>query len=314
MPATVTLAHLTDVHLAPITGFTPRYWDIKRALGYANWVRGRRRVHQRWALDAIVTDMRSQHPDHIFVTGDLANLGLPGEYQAAARWLQQVGDPERVSVIPGNHDIYTILRHGPSCLEVWQPYMRSDPFGARVLSDDWEFPFVRRIGPVALIALNSAVATPPFVAAGQLGDRQRERLVSVLRHPLITDLIRLVLIHHPPVPGQAPRRRALRDAGEVERILIQHGADLVVHGHNHTESLVWLPSQERPIPIVGGASASAAHRHKDEPMARYHLLRLTRTDQGREIEVIVRGLDGDGRGVRELSRRVLIPDEVYPAT
>ena len=37
-----TIAHLSDVHLHPIAGFTPRHWSLKRALGYANFVRTRR--------------------------------------------------------------------------------------------------------------------------------------------------------------------------------------------------------------------------------------------------------------------------------
>jgi hypothetical protein len=28
------IAHLTDVHLGPIAGFTPRHWNLKRLLGY----------------------------------------------------------------------------------------------------------------------------------------------------------------------------------------------------------------------------------------------------------------------------------------
>ena len=34
MTASFTLAHLSDVHLAPVTGFSPRYWNAKRALGF----------------------------------------------------------------------------------------------------------------------------------------------------------------------------------------------------------------------------------------------------------------------------------------
>jgi hypothetical protein len=29
----LTIAHLTDVHLGPVEGFTPRYWNLKRGLG-----------------------------------------------------------------------------------------------------------------------------------------------------------------------------------------------------------------------------------------------------------------------------------------
>ena len=109
MTNAITVAHLTDVHLGPIAGFTPRYWNLKRALGYANWARNRRSAYLRTVLDSIVADLAAQAPDHVAVTGDLTNIGLPQEHINALAWLESVGAPQRVSVIPGNHDIYSQL-------------------------------------------------------------------------------------------------------------------------------------------------------------------------------------------------------------
>ena len=64
-----------------------------------NWLRGRRHAHQRPALDLIVADMLAHRPDHIAVTGDLVNLGLPAEYEAAREWLSDLGSPDNVTVI-----------------------------------------------------------------------------------------------------------------------------------------------------------------------------------------------------------------------
>ncbi len=132
MTQTTTLAHISDVHLAPLAGFHPRYWNLKRGLGYLNWHRGRVSVHLRDVADAIAADAVAQKPDHIAVTGDLANIGLPSEYEAALSWLKALGDPGQVSVVPGNHDIYTARLHGASCLERWAPYMASDAWGAKL--------------------------------------------------------------------------------------------------------------------------------------------------------------------------------------
>ena len=74
MTETTTLAHISDVHLGPISGFHPRYWNMKRGLGYLNWHRGRVRVHLKDVADAIAADAVAQKPDHIAVTGDLANI------------------------------------------------------------------------------------------------------------------------------------------------------------------------------------------------------------------------------------------------
>ncbi len=308
MVSTVTLAHLSDVHLAPLQGFTMPYWNLKRALGFLNWQRGRVRVHQRAVADQIAADVCAQVPDHIAVSGDLANLGLPAEYQAARLWLEALGSPDRVSVVPGNHDIYTGRMHGASCLADWAPYMASDAWGADIVGHQRGFPYVRRIGPVALIGVNSAVPMPPFVAAGRLGAEQIAALASVLDGVRDEGLARVVMIHHPPLPGQAPKRRALEDAPALKAVLEQHGAELVLHGHNHTETVVWLPSAQGDIPICGIASASAGVAHHDEPLARYALYQFEHSINGSKtltLHRVTRGLAAAGGEIVELSRSVL---------
>ena len=310
MVSTVTLAHLSDVHLAPLEGFTMPYWNLKRALGFLNWQRGRVRVHQRGVADKIAADVRAQAPDHIAVSGDLANLGLPAEYRAARLWLETLGSPDRVSVVPGNHDVYTGRMHGASCLADWAHFMASDAWGSDLLGHHRGFPYVRHIGPVALIGVNSAVPTPPFVAAGRLGAHQIAALANVLDRVRGEGLARVVMIHHPPLPGQAPKRRALEDAPALKAVLGQHGAELVLHGHNHTETVVWLPSAQGDIPICGIASASAGVAHHDEPLARYALYQFEQSINGSKtliVHRITRGLAVVGGDVVELSRSVLKP-------
>ena len=58
----------------------------------------------RDVLDALVSDMQAQQPDHVAVTGDLVNLALDAEFNPARQWLEGVGDPADVTVVPGNHD------------------------------------------------------------------------------------------------------------------------------------------------------------------------------------------------------------------
>lgn len=302
MSDTITLAQLSDVHLAPLRGLALRHLNVKRGLGYLNWQRGRRRVHRRDALDLVVADLKAQRPDHIAVTGDLINLGLPAEYEAAHAWLEGLGAPDKVTVIPGNHDIYTHLAGDPG-VERWADYMRSDAWGAKLGSDKERFPFVRRIGPVALIALNSAVPTPPFVAAGELGNRQIATLAEILIRAQEQKLIRVVLIHHPPLTGQAPPRRALRDAAALERVLSDRGAELVLHGHNHRDSHIDFAWARGHIPVIGLASSSAGRAHKAEPLGRYNLVHIARADGAVRIDVTTRGLDASASRIEQIERR-----------
>ena len=302
MTDTITLAQLSDVHLAPLRGLALRHLNVKRGLGYLNWHRGRRRVHRRDALDLVVADMLAHRPDHVAVTGDLVNLGLPAEFEAALAWLEGLGTPDKVTVIPGNHDIYTHLRDDPG-VERWANYMRSDAWGATYAPRSARFPFVRRLGPAALIALNSAVPTPPFVAAGELGHRQIATLAEILAVTRREGLIRVVLIHHPPLPGQAPPRRVLRDAPELERVLAENGAELVLHGHNHRDNHLDFAWTHGQIPVIGVASGSSVRAHKSEPLGRYNLFRIARVDGAPHIELTTRGLDPSASRIEQIDRR-----------
>ena len=145
----------------------------KRVLGYVNWHRGRKLVHRRDILDVLTRDLVERQPDHIAVTGDLVNLGLPEEFLLAAEWLHHLGPPDRVTAIPGNHDAYVRL-HPERGTGHWRPFMEANEAGeALIRTPPTAFPFVRRFGDVALVALSSAIPTMPFIAAGRLGSAQR---------------------------------------------------------------------------------------------------------------------------------------------
>ena len=100
------LAHLSDPHLAPLPTPHPLELAGKRLSGFINWQYNRRHFHLVGVLDRIVADLKAQSPDHIAVTGDLINLSLAGEYAPARAWLERLGQPQQVTVVPGNHDTY----------------------------------------------------------------------------------------------------------------------------------------------------------------------------------------------------------------
>ena len=113
-----------------------------------------------------------QKPDHIALTGDLVNISLPTEFTRAAEWLKQLGGPQDVTVIPGNHDVY-VATAWPQSLGLWGAYIAGD--GQPPASDFDVFPTLRRRGPVALVGLSSGVPKPPLLRhrhAGPGADRQ----------------------------------------------------------------------------------------------------------------------------------------------
>ena len=66
--------------------------------------------------------------------------------------------------------------------------------------------------------------------------------------------------------------KRLIDAPIFRALLAEHGADLLLHGHNHEQQLMWLDGPKGRIPAVGVPSASAIISTHDEPAA-YNLYR-----------------------------------------
>ena len=287
-----TLAHLSDPHLAPLP--VPNFAAIrfKQFAGYVNWLRSRQFIHRRDVLTKIIADLALQHPDHIVVSGDIANISLPFEISRGRDWLATLGTADAVSIVPGNHDIYV-----PGAMELAQ-----QNWGAHMRGDAGEgFPYVRRRGPVALIGLCSGVPTDLFFASGTLGTEQLGKLGPILDKT--RDAFRLVIVHHPPI-SQSSWRKRLTDAAALMRVIAAHGAELLIHGHDHLHMLNWLdgPNGTR-VAAVGVPSASSAPG-KGKADAAYNLYRIDSGPGAWSCEMVSRGI-GPAGDVMELKRMKL---------
>lgn len=288
---TFTLAHLSDPHLAPFP--EPHWTELlnKRVTGYINWRRNRRLIHDPRVLAAIVADLKAQRPDHIVCVGDVANIALPEELARGRAWLQYLGAPGDVSVVPGNHDAYVRGALNQAKAQ-WGPYMEGDDGGS--------FPYLRRRGPVALIGVSTAVPTAWGLATGVLGARQRTALAGLLDAIKFENVFRVMLIHHPPV-SMARWHKRLFDAGTLKDAIAVHGVELLLHGHDHLFMLNWLrgPGGAR-VPAIGVPSASA-RPDVAKNGAGYNLYRIGGSPGAWTCEMIVRGVGANGR-IQELQR------------
>ena len=289
------LAHLSDVHLAPLPSPNPFELLSKRGLGYINWLRKRRRVHRADMLSRIVADLKARKPDHIAVTGDLVNLSLTNEFAPAYAWLSGLGDPDNVTAVPGNHDSY-VRSAETLALQHWADYMRGD--------SNENFPFVRRRGPITIIGLSTSLPTPPLAATGELHGNQLERLAPILEALGRENAFRVVLIHHPPTEG-AHHFRRLRDAAGMRDVLKKFGAELVLHGHHHEASLAWLPGPQQRVPVIGVPSASGSPDFHYDP-AGYNLYEIDGEPGAWRCTMVSRGWSRDDRRITELRRQPLM--------
>jgi len=265
----VRIAHFSDLHLLSPEGV--RFWEIinKRWIGALNLLTNRGRHHQALIFKAMVDDLNQQQLDHCVCTGDITNLALKTEFAFA----RQVFDrfelpPEQITVIPGNHDAY--IRKGAGLFaEYFEPFHRSDDgFG---WPDDSRWPFVRVRGDVAVIGLTTSFQTPWFTAYGRIGKEQCERLAALLSDQRLADKFRIVAIHHPVTGRRAQNRvRGLRDRERFAEIIGEHGAEMVLHGHDHRDLSDELPGPNGPVPVrcIQSASYEAG---KPDRRARYRI-------------------------------------------
>jgi len=262
-----TLAHISDVHLGPLPKVRPRDLLSKRITGYINWQLSRIRKMRSDSMSALLDHMKAQDADQIAVTGDLVNLALDEEIDRAGAWLATLGPPDKVCVVPGNHDAYvrgTLAR----ALEAYGPYMSGETL------DEHPFPYVRRLGEIAIIGCSSAIVTPPFFAAGQVSNAQAGRLGRILDVLGEAGYFRIVLIHHPPTPEfAASRRLGLWKADIFREVVAASGAEMILHGHTHESSIGAIAGKGADVPVIGVAAASAAPGGHDSP-GRYNLFRI----------------------------------------
>jgi 3',5'-cyclic AMP phosphodiesterase CpdA len=261
----------------------------KRLLGYLRWKLQRGAEHGSHLLTALQTDLAQTQPDHIAVTGDLTHLSLPAEFEKARQWLQSLGPPSKVTVIPGNHDTY-VKTVWHQTMARWTDYMLSDSprkDGHNSKDTDAFFPLLRTRGCVAIIGVCTARPSAPHLAVGSVGTRQLQKLATILSQTGRDRFYRVVLIHHPPVSGSVSWRKRLTDAPALQSLLAAYGAELVLHGHAHRTLQRSLQTRSGCLPVSGISSVSALNR-APERRARYHIYRITPADAAWEVRREIR--------------------------
>ncbi|WP_438617968.1 metallophosphoesterase family protein [Oryzifoliimicrobium ureilyticus] len=266
------LAHISDIHLGPLPSLSFRELFSKRITGFVNWHRNRRMHLFGSTLDILLDDIRRQSADHVAVTGDLVNLASGIEIRKAAAWLRELGDPSQHSVVPGNHDAYVPGAYEKS-MRAWYDYVRGDLAPVEWQEDKRIFPYVRVRDKVAIVGCSTAVATPPFSASGYFGKRQARETVNVLRAAGEAGLFRVILIHHPPIRGATSFHKRMIGIRRFAAVVSSGGAELVLHGHTHLNTVHWLRGQTGPVPVVGIASASQG-LGGSKPPAAYNLFSI----------------------------------------
>ncbi len=304
------IAHLSDLHLTSLIHVKLRELLNKRALGYLSWRFRRHHEHTPEILAALLRDLNGLEPDHIVITGDLTQIGLPDEFEQARQWLETLGSPTDVTVVPGNHDAY-VRTPWEDTFALWAPYMASDQglqIGEQQQPGRPLFPSVRIRGQVVLIGVTSAHQSAPFFATGNLGTAQIDRLADILDLTGREGLFRILLIHHPPIADIVGWRKRLTDGAALRTLLARCGVEMVLHGHAHHLSLTHLSDVRGTIPVIGVPSASA-RGSKPKQRARYHIYEVRQMSHGWEVQTSTRDYSSEEHCfVAGKQRAIRVPD------
>ncbi|QDH17715.1 metallophosphoesterase family protein [Swingsia samuiensis] len=232
------LAHISDPHLPP----PPIQWRQiinKRALSLLSWKIHRKKVHLEETCSALINDITLHSVNALLVSGDVTNFGTPQEFSSSIQWFNNL--PAQPFVIPGNHDCMVKAPYDET-LKKWHPWSSE------------VYPYVKFINKIAIIGINSALPTAPFMAYGRVGKRQLNTLEKILLWLEKYDFCRVVMIHHPPKKGLVPWRKSLLDHRATAKVIQKAGAEIVLHGHSHNATLTHI--KDTDIPLIGVASAS----------------------------------------------------------
>jgi 3',5'-cyclic AMP phosphodiesterase CpdA len=298
----IRIAHVSDLHVLSRTAAEWRRVIFnKRLTGYANLLLHRGRVHRRDYLLAVLSAAAAQ-ADQLVVTGDITNLALEHEYEEACALLDASASRVEVTVVPGNHDIYLpstqrsrrFPRYFDRFLHSDLPQLAGDLPAGR-------FPCVKLRGPVAIIALSSAVPRPPFVASGYVGRAQLEAFDTVLAHPEVRRRTPIVLIHHPPVDARSrlvQLRDGLVDGAALRRALAPLGRALVLFGHLHRRVRCRLATPTGELEAIGASGAALDHA---DASVRAGFNRYEIDDEGNLASVEAQVIDPTNGGLQHLA-------------
>ncbi|MEU6235027.1 metallophosphoesterase [Kitasatospora sp. NPDC047058] len=242
----LTIAHLSDIHLGQDQdgdGGDRAYRRAEQVMAYLNALPG--------PLDAVL------------VTGDLADHGLPGEYEQVAKVLTS---RHPVLTCPGNHDIR----------EPYREVLLGEAASGGPVNR------LHRLPGADVLMLDSSIP-------GQDDGLLDEETIGWLDRTLTEgrqELPALLAFHHPPVTLHLPYVDPIRQFGEerLAEVLARHPrVRALLCGHSHTgaaTTFAGLPVLVAPgvvstvtLPCEGGAEIRFDH----PPQFAFHVL----ADDGR---------------------------------
>lgn len=219
------VAHVTDLHLVERDHHLRDAAKRSRLL----YLNSGRKLDPEVRLDhAREALRRAARSDHVVVTGDLTEDGTEAQFELLAELLHEAAlAPERVTLVPGNHDIYE-RRDGFE-------HALAGPLRAYAPTSTLGQPLDLGASTV-LVPVSTAIPQRMLLSAGALAHNDRAALDQLARDPALRASTVLVAQHHPPLGYRNPIWNWIDGMHKAERnasLLSEHAHMHVLHGHTH---------------------------------------------------------------------------------
>ncbi len=222
------IAHLSDVHML----------DSRPSRTRSGWSMGHRFLSFGRPLDAVGRRRKLAHAlsaarrvgaQQVVISGDLTEIGAPGEFECLAESLHDSGiAPERITLVPGNHDLYTDPNAWRAALD--GPLAAFRTTSASVPGHVVECAGVR-ILPMDVAHHQPITRSSGFMPEAALDVIQRRAADAALRDkPLV------IVQHHPPFVRSTKALHwmdGLIGAARLMTLLEAFRHVWVLHGHLH---------------------------------------------------------------------------------
>ena len=270
-----TIVHISDPHFHALPGSIGE-WRSKRALGAMNLLRRRWRFPLERA-EKLVKTLQQLQWDHLVISGDITSLSLEQEFQTARQTLKPLLEhPQKVTVIPGNHDRYVKAACQPDFF--WQYFgdcFVKSGIKTQKLTDEWH-----------LIGWDSTHPNDWMTAAGTV---TRETLLATESYIQAQSAqTRFILVNHYPLwypsdQADKPLHRLYNGAYVLHWIQQQPQVAIYLHGHIHENWAHQVSRATAPLYLINSASSTA--RLRPGQRSAFHRIHLENTKI--EIEPLV---------------------------
>lgn len=262
------IAHISDLHLLERDHTRRNGLSRTRLALLSNGAPLDANERMRAARSALLMADRAG-ADHVVITGDLTEDGVPAQFEVLAEVLQSSGiSSHRITMVPGNHDGYT---------EGCAGFLRAL---AGPLSDyrDTSAPGALTVLDEAVIQPISTVVDKQWVtqAGGALRDEDIRAIATVASDSVSKRRTHVVAQHHPfAKPGFVKRLfDGTQNGSAMHELLLERTSVHVLHGHVHRDTTQTLCDREH-AQVFSTSSARDGGR----------VLRLFKAESGRLHEL-----------------------------